>query len=487
MDLRNLPAWITNRVQTLGLLQGLRLRRGTTELPRGRYKAIRVLQKEIDNTAGLGHYSVLLIPDDRDAPTFLLHAVSITRDAAAEMLDNAGSLDFGANGKAGVAVLEQRDAEAPMGRGVNVVVDRSAGMFLSQRDLEMLMTSRAQDGSFRNVGNCMTFADMVFEDLADTDVTQLQDVSINDVIRDGARSPAVTKTSKLRRVVRPETVLVIGGTGVGKSTVSNMLFNQSSTRLRTPFATGESAASVTKDMSAIFSAQSNLLIVDTIGAGDLHKGNHAIVGQIRGVFRQGAVGLSAVVLVVNMSTGLSRGDRANLELLSEAFDTHLKTHGVIVATHYEHEAHETEVKLQEWLGKDEGARKIFGKFKTVIVTDNSGNPEDPDAAALASACLEGLNAHIASTRTLPRAFADTNGFQRFLQWLVSFFRTELPADLQQVERELAAQNGGPRACRSCKRVTGPPHALDTVCCSQWVCVECARGGNGLCPACGMPQ
>ncbi|CAJ1404168.1 unnamed protein product [Effrenium voratum] len=187
--------------------------------------------------------------------------------------------------------------------------------------------------------------------------------------------------------------VVIGETGVGKSTIVNMLYNQDSSErcCAEPSVTGNSADSVTKASSLHLCMRTGWCLVDTVGVGDPDLRQNQIVDNVRNVIRNTARGVHAVIIVMKMGR-VPKASRANLVLLQKLFrEEDLKSHGVLVLTHWSGELGEEEGALKEWMGsapgetfedahgsESEGPSKqeasslpnMIDKFSRVILTNN---------------------------------------------------------------------------------------------------------------------
>ena len=87
--------------------------------------------------------------------------------------------------------------------------------------------------------------------------------------------------------------------------------------------------------------------MDTIGVGDRDLTSEAILGNIRKLVRDTSRGVHAVVVVMKMGR-VGNASRANLTLLRKLFyNADLKTHGLLILTHWTGELGEEERDLDE--------------------------------------------------------------------------------------------------------------------------------------------
>lgn len=166
--------------------------------------------------------------------------------------------------------------------------------------------------------------------------------------------------------------MVIGESGVGKSTIVNMLFNQDTSEdcCRSPCPTGSTADSVTKSSTFHANVQSRWCLVDTVGIGDPTLTELQVVGAIRSMIRQTIFGVDCVVVVVKMER-VPAASRANLSLLSKVFYPQgLKTNAVLVLTHWDGDLGNEDEDMEEWLGRDDEMRGVVASFSQVILTNN---------------------------------------------------------------------------------------------------------------------
>mmetsp|Transcript_98465 Transcript_98465/g.317458 ORF Transcript_98465/g.317458 Transcript_98465/m.317458 type:complete len:304 (+) Transcript_98465:83-994(+) len=168
-------------------------------------------------------------------------------------------------------------------------------------------------------------------------------------------------------------VMVIGESGVGKSTIVNMLYNGDSTEdcCRTPCQTGSTAASVTKSSALQVNMQSRWCFVDTVGVGDPEMSEQQLAGAIRSLIRYSTRGVDCVTLVMKMER-VPAASRANLALLSALFyQSDLKTSGVLVLTHWDGDLGSEAEDLKRWVGSDREMLGVIHSFSKVILTNNS--------------------------------------------------------------------------------------------------------------------
>ena len=199
-------------------------------------------------------------------------------------------------------------------------------------------------------------------------------------------------------------VLVIGETGVGKSTLVNMLHNNdSSVHCCThPQPTGNTASAVTQQVSMLFDFARSWAIIDTVGVGDPNLSETKILTNIRGLIKDTSKGVHAVVVVMRMAR-LSNASRANGEVLRHLFHHQdIKTHGVLVLTHWDGDLGNEEGDLAAWLADDLEMQDYVESFAKVILTNNQlqGRGAYPECR---QNCLRMISEHICASSTKIKA------------------------------------------------------------------------------------
>ena len=159
---------------------------------------------------------------------------------------------------------------------------------------------------------------------------------------------------------------------VGKSTVVNMIYNEDSSAdcCQRPFKTGSTAASVTKASNLQFNVRTSSIIIDTVGVGDPELEDSEILGSVRTLIRHVAKGVNAVVVVMKMAR-VPAATRANIYVLNKLFHPEdLKSHGVLVLTHWDGNLGEEEESLKSWIAEDQTMSQMVESFGQVILTNN---------------------------------------------------------------------------------------------------------------------
>eukprot|EP00736_Rhodelphis_marinus_P007834 Rmarinus@m.10795 len=170
-----------------------------------------------------------------------------------------------------------------------------------------------------------------------------------------------------------KSILVIGPTGVGKSTLINMLYNCSfaAEDCMRPAAVGGTAAAVTQKNQGYYERSRGWFLLDTVGVGDPDLTTDEIIGQCRYLLQQ-TDGVHVILFVMRLDSRLTREHRVNLELMKNMFpDGWQKSNGVLILTHFQGEIGEEENEVTAWIANDEEVQAFVNAFKKVIVVNTS--------------------------------------------------------------------------------------------------------------------
>lgn len=249
-------------------------------------------------------------------------------------------------------------------------------------------------------------------------------------------------------------ILIVGMTGVGKSTLMNMLFHNdcSSDSLRGPAPTGFRTKGVTS-ASHIWISSSDSWLIDTIGFGDSEMNDQEIMQRLSDLVRNWNCCIHGVIFVAKFGR-LSRFDRMLMEMLNQNFDERWRSSSVLVLTHYDHEETEIEENLREW---KRGDSDIIEKLETffqnrIIVTDLGCHTKQMAGFryGLRRQCLNQLNQEISqwnlSFGPIPRSVLEkfTLFFEIFFSFLFGSTRSKdrivlfFDQMLQKYMREISA-------------------------------------------------
>lgn len=291
------------------------------------------------------------------------------------------------------------------------------------------------------------------------------------------------------------TVIVIGSTGVGKSTVVNMLCNQASDKdsCTKPAITGNTAAAITAETMQYVSLKAQSLFIDTIGFGDPKLSNKDIVKRTHEFVDKATNGINGIVVVVKIGR-LSSTDRLHLEIFDRMFRSCWKEQSVLVLTHYNGDLDKNgEVNealhgkaLEDWQGNDENIRKFVKSFAKVIITDNNLGRNEAGSQNLRKACLKQLQSSIENWEN-PFGISSYTlyGLMTYIQmrFLELFGRV---IGINQPATEPVFCTAG--ECTICCTIiefskigaTGCNHMFHSECIRKWL------EGNQTCPLCRQP-
>ncbi|XP_065659137.1 uncharacterized protein LOC136083607 [Hydra vulgaris] len=133
-------------------------------------------------------------------------------------------------------------------------------------------------------------------------------------------------------------VVVVGSTGTGKSTIINMLYNDSVLKenLNRPCEVGATSNSVTKKTSWLFDARDLTLYVDTVGLSDPHQSDRQIGTDLKKFIKSLIGGVHCIIVVLKYGR-INREERINLEIIKKLFDKSWINNCIVVATFYDGE------------------------------------------------------------------------------------------------------------------------------------------------------
>ena len=201
-----------------------------------------------------------------------------------------------------------------------------------------------------------------------------------------------------------------------------MIYNEDSSVdcCQSPFKTGSTAASVTKASNLQYNVRTRSFIIDTVGVGDPELDESEILGSVRNLIRHVARGVNAVVVVMKMAR-VPAATRANIYVLNKLFrDNDLKSHGVLVLTHWDGDLGEEEESLKKWIGEDKEMSKMVKIFGQVILTNNQikGRGVYPECR---EKCLQQLLAFISEKKEKIKA-RPVNPFELVEDLVLAFGR-----------------------------------------------------------------
>lgn len=284
----------------------------------------------------------------------------------------------------------------------------------------------------------------------------------------------------------------MGESGVGKSTIVNMLYNDDHTSFSclTPCKVGDGADSVTKGSSMHINFRSRMCIADTVGVGDPSMSTEQLLGAIRALITNTARGIHAIVLVMKLGR-VPAAARANAFLLTELFhQSDLQSHGVLVLTHWDGEIGQETEDLERWIGDDVHMKLLTSMFPRVILTNNSirGRSQYPECR---QKCLLQLRDFIQSRadRIMTKPISLMDVVRRLVDRFVGTFFARVQTVGEWSKSLIASPSSLPTYCGECSVCLDVIEAKD-VCalhCNHTFHVMCMPLGDAShCPLCRAP-
>ena len=284
---------------------------------------------------------------------------------------------------------------------------------------------------------------------------------------------------KLLRVEALKTVLVLGSTGTGKSTILNMLFNDEHMpdSCKNPLKTGNAAGSATKQTTTLFDHRKQHLYLDTVGLGDPELFNEEIVYDLRELVGRAKLGFHAVIVVAKFGR-VSAAERANIRAITSMFAPGWKSNAALVLTHYdgEFDTESQAVALRNWAAGDRDMEELLKNFASVILADNSLGRNEEANRPFRKACLSALQAFIASKKTTvqpaPKTFFET--IQTFLDIYFGLLRLRRNAERLSNCLQLLARSSRSTITGTCCI------CLENINLDELVQTSCGHPYHGLC-------
>jgi len=206
--------------------------------------------------------------------------------------------------------------------------------------------------------------------------TELDDHEIKDAeqkkfeIQEQSSKEEETKTPISKQYINRQCI-VLGSTGVGKSTIINMLINNSYDKdsCLTPALTGSTVSSVTKEVKYYLNLPMKRAFIDTIGLGDPELKNNDIISMTSDFLQKTKSGVNVVIVVARFGRW-SKEERANMGMLYEILDSKWEEQSVLILTNYTKEFADKETELKNWINGDQEVTEMLKKFKNILITDN---------------------------------------------------------------------------------------------------------------------
>ncbi|XP_012563599.1 uncharacterized protein LOC100213925 [Hydra vulgaris] len=236
-------------------------------------------------------------------------------------------------------------------------------------------------------------------------------------------------------------VVVVGSTGTGKSTIINMLYNDSVLKenLNQPCEIGATSNSVTKKMLWLFNARDLTIYADTVGLSDPHQSDLQIATDLKKFLETSKGGVHCIIIVLKYGR-ITREERINLEIIEKLFDKSWINNCIVVATFFDGEVNSDTQMIDDdaqekaiigWTHDDVETSSLFNKVKgKVILTDNSLGRHEQANRKLRQQCLDKLKLFIESCTDLvaPAPITWLDIVHRLLEKWFSFYRVKAAND-----------------------------------------------------------
>lgn len=193
-------------------------------------------------------------------------------------------------------------------------------------------------------------------------------------------------------------VIVVGGTGTGKSTIINMLYNGDVSKdcCKKPCTVNYTRDSVTKKPQWIFNCKEGLVTGDTVGFGDPSMSDVQVARELKKFIAILRNGVHGIILVTKFGR-MTKEEQSTIKALIGIFGKRCYQHMILVVTHYDGEDCEDYATKQRiintWVGNDSYMKDFLKNIEDrVIFTDNNVNVDRYEAASrsLRQQCLDNL-------------------------------------------------------------------------------------------------
>jgi len=172
----------------------------------------------------------------------------------------------------------------------------------------------------------------------------------------------------------PRSVVVIGATRIGKSTIVNQLFHNSVAKEKMtlgPAETKYQAASVTREPQLFWNPSRNYTILDTVGLGDPEMSDFHVVRELLSLLHTFKHGVTAILFVAKYDRW-SAEEKANTELIMSLLpEKDRGEHVALVVTHFPNCAPEQQqTQLRKWAEPTEGLKELVETLPVFCVNNS---------------------------------------------------------------------------------------------------------------------
>ncbi len=198
-------------------------------------------------------------------------------------------------------------------------------------------------------------------------------------------------------------VIVVGTTGVGKSTLINMLYNSdySINNCKTPCPIDDTADAVTKKCQWIFNSQKGIVFGDTVGFGDSSMTDEEVALGLTYFISVLRNGVHSIILVVKYGR-ISSEVWSTIKALGKMFGERCYAQMMLILTHYEDyiskdcsDYDNKQKVIDKWVGTNSELRNLLTKIDDRVVLTNNNTcvcdtAEQSRRLLLRKHCLETL-------------------------------------------------------------------------------------------------
>lgn len=309
------------------------------------------------------------------------------------------------------------------------------------------------------------------------------------------------------------TVVVLGATRIGKSTILNELFHNSvdaEVITKGPAEAQHQSDSVTKAAKLHWSPAQQMVLLDTVGLGDPEKTNIEIVREVLSVMNAFKGGVTAVLLVIKFDRWKAE-DEANMQLLLELIPKEgLAQHAAIVFTHFPSKGcTDQAARVDRWAKDCPELQTLLQRIPTYFCVNNcvSGRAilqDEPSRAAFLKSVVAFVSSRGSTLQLRPGAWKQFMLYVLDLMgriWRRLFGKSQSPWEVLvglQVDVLLAARDAGRELlksatagpCSFCQEVVGLHQACYLSCNHPLhpACFELLQQQQSYsaidCPSCG---
>lgn len=252
--------------------------------------------------------------------------------------------------------------------------------------------------------------------------------------------PSSSMETKARR--RIKRFLFIGPTGVGKSTLINILFNDDVRpwSLLQPASTSESSAGVTACFSTYYSIP-DCALTDSIGFGDNRFTKKETITMLKAVVKNSMVGYNKIYLCLRYGR-VANDIRYYIDLLVAIFGKKILKWCTIIFTNCKHR----DMTKESYLAKNQSDSYICGIINDVqnVIFGDNVTDEDPDMEKVClkkrQALLNALKDDVQNSSTEYYLFSPDNIFE-WMRTILDVIMSKSVREIQTYFQEIQVLSG----------------------------------------------